>query len=145
MKTVRKKVRKVTPQQKVQTTKRWLLNIFVYFLMFLNGMMIMMSFLAIMYKGQIATPTPTLHSNEIYATAIAIALFNIFFLLHILRHDRWAFWGFCVSTLASIGLNIYIGAPVGKALLGLGAPIILFGLLYMGGRKSAWHTMSAKK
>lgn len=149
MKPIRDKPKAKLPDQIKRQPKRWLVNAFMYLLIFLNGMIILMSFLAITYIGQEKTPNPALYSSTIYSLAFFIALFNIFCLLNLLKMQRWGFWGFCIGAIATLTLQLYLDHSNSKAitttLLTLGNPLILFCLLYMGGKRSAWHEMSKKQ
>ncbi len=146
MKPIRVKKKKPSSQKASsgsRQSKRWLLNGFIGLLAFINGLILLITFLAITYKS--SNPDAPIYTTEIYSVAFFVSLANIFFLINLFKLRSWAFWGYVISTLASIGLNVYIGTPVGQALLALGGPIILFGLLYMGGRRSAWYEMYHKK
>lgn len=140
-----KKSKKIQGHTKERKPKRWLLNAFLYLLIFINGMMVLITFAAIAYQSNAKTANIELLTPEMYAYGLAIALASIFCLTNLLQLRRWAFWCYCVCTLASIALNIAISSKLAASLLGLGGPIILFGLLYMGGRRSAWHEMNRNK
>jgi cell division protein FtsW (lipid II flippase) len=148
MKPVRVQSRKPKKQQKWQKErkpKRWLLNAFLYLLIFINGMIVLITFAAIAYQSNVKTAQADLLTPQMYAYGMGVALVTIFFLINLLQLRRWAFWGYCACAIGSIILNVIIGSNLSTALLGLGGPIIVFGLLYMGGRRSAWCEMERNK
>lgn len=128
---------------------RWLLNAFIYLLIFLNAMIILLSFLAIAYIGQEKVPNPTLYTPTIYGIVLFLALLNIFCLTNILKLQRWAFWGYCLVALATLilqlSLNLFSSKALLNAVLTLANPLILFAILNVGGLRSAWYEMSKKQ
>lgn len=129
--------------------KRWLVNAFLYLLIFVNAMMILISFLAMTYIGQEKVSNPTLYAPTIYGITLFISLFNIFCLTNILKMQRWAFWGYCLGAVATAILLLSVDFASSKAyvnaLFALANPLIVFAVLSIGGRRSAWSEMSKKQ
>jgi hypothetical protein len=71
---------------------------------------------------------------------VAACVLNIFFLLQVLAWKKWAFYGFCLLTVAVVGLNIYVGIDPIKAFAGLIGPAVLYGVLQMGQPKG-WDNL----
>ncbi len=150
MKPVRGKPRKPSSPllkgKQQRQPKRWLLTAYIYLVMFLNGMIVLLSFLAIAYIGQQKTINPTLYSPTTYGLVLFLAIYNIFCLSNLLKMQRWAFWGYCLGGLATLILLTVLDHSTSKlisnVLFSLGNPFILFCLLFMGGKRSAWHEMS---
>ena len=60
----------------------------------------------------------------------------------LLRWQKWGFWGICVLACVVPVSGISAGFPVGKSLLSLVYPVLLFGLLRLGGERAAWRQMN---
>lgn len=81
-------------------------------------------------------PTPML-----YALAI-IGIANLVFAIMLLQWKKWAFWGFVVSGLITLGINLSIGIGIGQSLLGLLGVGILYAILQINkDGKTAWANL----
>lgn len=137
---------KSSSNPKSTAPKRWLLNAFIYLLMFLNVMMILLSFMAIAYLEENAVPVPGLYPVGIYSVTLLLSFFNIFCLLNLLRMHRWAFWGYLLAGIATCIVLLITDHSYPKGIINaafsLANVLILFCLLYMGGKKSAWKQLN---
>jgi hypothetical protein len=72
-----------------------------------------------------------------YMLALGCAT-NIFLTISIFRWKKWAFYALCAVTAATFGINISIGVPPIHAAIGLLGPVVLYGVLQIGGENKGW-------
>lgn len=71
-----------------------------------------------------------------------IGLVNLFFSIMLLRWKKWAFWGFGISSIFALMVNLMMGIGVTTSLGGLVGIAILYGILQIKqDGKSAWELM----
>jgi hypothetical protein len=107
---------------------------------YLVFMLIMNTFTCLVYLftgSKIMAAYPAAPAFMPYVLAAGCAL-NIVIALYLFWWRKWAFYLFCVLAVIVLGINIFIGInPVG-ALTGLIGPLILYGVLQIGGEKKGW-------
>jgi len=78
----------------------------------------------------------------IYLTLALISLCNVVFAVMLLKWKKIAFWGFVVTSILTMGLNIYAGLGVAQSLVGLLGVGVLFAILQIKeDGKSAWENL----
>ena len=136
MKTRRPKIFK--PKTKTNQPTYFLLISYISILLFINGVSVavIFSILSLQHSNTHLNLPP-------YSMALSIILssLNIMSLWALLKWKKWGFWGYCATTIASIPLSVYLGAPWAKASLGLIAIFILYSLYQVGGKKKAWNKL----
>lgn len=73
-----------------------------------------------------------------FPVLIAFSLFNLVCAVALFQWKRWGFWGFCVSSLVAVVVNVSIGLGMGSALAGLVGVIVLYGVLQIGAENKGW-------
>lgn len=78
----------------------------------------------------------------IYFTLALISLFNVVFAVMLLKWKKVAFWGFVITSVLTMGLNLYAGLGVAQSIVGLLGVCVLFAILQIreDGR-SAWDNL----
>lgn len=72
----------------------------------------------------------------------ALSVANVVFAFLLLRWKKIGFWGFAVSSVAVLAINISIGLSVGQSLLGSVGLGILYGILQIKqNNSSAWENL----
>ena len=56
----------------------------------------------------------------------------------ILRWQKWGFYALCALAMIALPINLYSHISPGTAFLGLLGPVIMYGLLQLGGENRAW-------
>ena len=114
---------------------------------FLIFMLVASAFTAVIYLFGSAAVKENLPSMPDWAPPV-LALFAIaksVFALAIWRWKKWGMYGFAVSGLATLIVNLVSGVPILSAFLELVAVVILFGLLRRGsparGISTVWSQM----
>jgi hypothetical protein len=93
--------------------------------------------------GSIGSPTARGASSHTWAavTLALVCLANIVCAIAIIRWRRWGYFGLIATALVAFAINLaYMTRPV-FAFLGLLAPLLLWGLLHLGGERNAWRRM----
>jgi hypothetical protein len=68
---------------------------------------------------------------------IFVAALNVVFTLALFQWKKWGFWGFLLTTLVGMVLNI-IGGVITGAISGVLGVLLLYGVLQIGGEKKGW-------
>jgi hypothetical protein len=71
----------------------------------------------------------------------ALSLVNLVFLVMIWRWRRWGFYALGLSTLLVVVINVFVGMPPIRSLIGMGSYFALYVLLRGGEEKSAWSQL----
>ena len=66
------------------------------------------------------------------------AVANIIFAVMLLRWKKFGFFGFCVTSVIALALNLSIGVSIVQSALGLLGIAILYWVLNMGEEEKAW-------
>ena len=69
---------------------------------------------------------------------IAATLFNLACAIALFHWKKWGFWGFCVSSVIALVVNLSIGSGIGSALTGLLGMVLLYGVLHIGKENKGW-------
>lgn len=70
-------------------------------------------------------------------------LANVVFSISILKWKKWGFWGFILTSILGLFLNLNIGLSIVQSIFGLVGAVILFGLLHLKkDGKEAWKNLS---
>ena len=72
-------------------------------------------------------PNPIPQSLMIILAIIGIA--NLIFSILLFKWKKWAFWAFALTSLITLGINLYIGTGIAASLFGLSGAAILYGIL----------------
>ena len=73
------------------------------------------------------------------APALAVAcLFNLVCAIAVFMWKKWGVWGFCLSSVAAVVLNLMIGLGIGQSLGGLIGMVIFIGVLNIGNENKGW-------
>ena len=79
------------------------------------------------------------------STLIVLALIgvaNVIFAILLFKWSKIGFWGFLLSTLGSLIINLNIGLDVGQSMLGLAGFALLYGVLQIKkDNVSAWKNL----
>ena len=71
-----------------------------------------------------------------------VAALNILFAFMLLKWKKWAFWGFAISSILALGINLSLGLGIGSSLAGLLGLAILYGILQIKqDGVSAWNNL----
>lgn len=70
---------------------------------------------------------------------ILLAIANVVFAIALFQWRRWGFYGFVASSVVAFALNLAVGA--GPAIAGLLGPLVLFGVLQIGGPRRGWDQL----
>jgi hypothetical protein len=54
---------------------------------------------------------------------------------------KWAFYGFAVTTVLALGVNLSVGLGIGRSLIGLVGIAVLYGVLQIGEQKKGWNQL----
>jgi len=84
------------------------------------------------YPNASPLTTAILTAAGIANTICAIALF---------RWKRWGWFGFAVTSLIVLIVNVSIGVDFVHCLLGIVGVVVLYCLLELGGNNSAWNRL----
>ncbi len=72
------------------------------------------------------------------AVIVLCAVANIVFALALLRFMKWGFYGFVVTSVVALVVNMSMGLGLFRSLLGLVGIAILYGVLNIGQTNKAW-------
>lgn len=107
-----------------------LLTIWLVILTFLNlnsGMTYLVSIVAYNTGNAMKYIPSTMPIWAVYLFLV-ISLLNLVFAIFLYKWKRWAFYGFCVSSLITVIVNIWIGLGI-IAIVGLANPVIIYFLM----------------
>lgn len=96
-------------------------------------------FLNELMSAALPKPVPKI----VFTMLIIISLLNIIFAMALLLWKKWAFWGFAVTSLTTMCINLYAGFGIAQSLLGLVGFAILYGILQIREKngRSAWENL----
>ncbi len=78
----------------------------------------------------------------IYLTLALISLCNVICAVMLLKWKKIAFWGFVVSSILTMSVNLYAGLGIAQSIVGLLGVCVLFAILQIKeGGKSAWENL----
>ena len=63
---------------------------------------------------------------------------NVVFAIALFRWRRWGFLGLVATSLFAFVINLSVGLNLGQTLVGLLGPVVLFGVLQIGGERKGW-------
>ncbi len=72
------------------------------------------------------------------AVIVFCAVANIVFALALLRFMKWGFYGFVVTSIVALIVNMSMGLGLFRSLLGLVGIAVLYGVLNIGQTNKAW-------
>ncbi len=78
-----------------------------------------------MITKNLSVPIP----NSMMVLLALVGVANVIFSVFIFLWKKWAFWGFAVTSLAALIINITLGLGVGQSLFGLAGVAIFYGVL----------------
>ena len=68
-----------------------------------------------------------------------INLLGVVFAIALFAWKKWAFWGYAVSSIALIIVNVLMGVPLWQSLSSLTGIVVLYAVLQIGGKeKKGW-------
>jgi len=73
-----------------------------------------------------------------FPVLVVMCLFNLACAIALFRWKKWGFWGFCVSSVIALAVNLSIGLGVGQSLCGLIGVALLYGVLQIGKENKGW-------
>ena len=73
-----------------------------------------------------------------FPVLIVFSLLNLAYAIAIFKWKKWGFWGFCVSSLVVLGVNLTIGLGLLQSLGGLVGVAIFYGVLHIGKENKGW-------
>jgi hypothetical protein len=85
----------------------------------------------------VPTP-PNAFPGLVYILGLA-GILNIVFALALFGWKKWGFYGFCASAAVIFAINLSIGINPIAAFAGLIGPLVLFGVLQIGGDAKGWN------
>ena len=98
----------------------------------LSMMIVSNSITALIYlfaKDIIAQNLPGVVSNTMMILLALLGIGNVIFSILLLKWKKIGFWGFLITSIAALFINLNIGLSVGQSLLGLLGIVILYGVL----------------
>jgi hypothetical protein len=96
------------------------------------------TFLAYIFSAdQILAANPGMPRWAI-ATSCVLSLIDIASAVAIFCWMKWGFWILCMTALVSLLINLYSDVSPMLSFLGVLGPLILYGLLQLGGKSNAW-------
>ena len=66
------------------------------------------------------------------------AIFNLVCAVGIFKWKKWGFWGFIVSSIVALFVNLSVGLGIGQSLGGLIGIALLYGVLHIGKENKGW-------
>ena len=103
-------------------------------------MLIANSATALMYlfgSNVILQAVPGIPSWSLIALGIFAAI-NLVCTIAIFKWKKWGFWGFIITSIAALFVNLSIGLGIGQSLMGLGGLALLYGVLHIGKENKGW-------
>jgi hypothetical protein len=105
-------------------------------------MLVANSATALMYLlggSALRTATPNVPASMFPVLAL-IGFFNLACAIALFRWKKWGFWGFCVSSVVALAVNVSIGVGPGS-IFGLIGIAVLYGVLRIGGVRDGWSQL----
>jgi hypothetical protein len=102
----------------------------------------LVSLIYLMASDRLAMRLPTHVSESTFLLLAAVGIFNVICAILLLRWKIIGFWGFLISGIATIFINLNAGLGIGQALFGLIGVAVLFGILNIQKfGKSTWEQL----
>jgi len=111
------------PKQRHGCVTAWLIFIII------ASSIAALAYVAIIVNGDLMEAQGVSFPNELLLPLILIALLNVIFAIMLMRWKKWAFWGFAVTALITLVINIAIGISISNSVLGLLGVVLLYGIL----------------
>lgn len=73
-----------------------------------------------------------------FPVLIVVSLFNLVCSIALFQWKKWGFWGFCVSSVVALVVNLSLGLGIGPSLVGLVGLLLLYGVLHIGKEGKGW-------
>ncbi|TWT89122.1 hypothetical protein Mal64_26140 [Pseudobythopirellula maris] len=73
-----------------------------------------------------------------FPVLIVFSLFNLVCAIALFQWKKWGFWGFCLSSVVALVVNLSIGLGIGPAVGGLIGLVLLYGVLHIGKENKGW-------
>lgn len=73
-----------------------------------------------------------------YPVLTVLAPLHLVCVLALFRWREWGFWGFCVSSVIAMGVNLSAGLGIGFSVGGLIGIALLYGVLHIGKENKGW-------
>jgi hypothetical protein len=73
-----------------------------------------------------------------FPVSAVIGVMNVVFVVAIFRWKKWGFVGLVLTSILAFVLNLMFGFGIGRSLLGLMGPAILYGVLQLGKERKGW-------
>ena len=70
-----------------------------------------------------------------------VSAFNVICAIAIFNWKKWGFWGFVLTSLVALYINLTIGLGIGNSLLGLVGVAVLYGVLQIGKENKGWSQL----
>ena len=70
-----------------------------------------------------------------------VSVLNVIFAIAIFNWKKWGFWGFIMTSLIALYVNLTIGIGIGNSLVGLLGVAILYGVLQIGKQNKGWKQL----
>jgi hypothetical protein len=98
------------------------------------------SLVALFYVVAHETIARNLHRGSDWAVTVDTLLLaaNVVFAIALFRWKRWGFLGLVATSLGAFVVNLSVGLSLGQTLVGLLGPLVLFGVLQIGGERKGW-------
>lgn len=78
----------------------------------------------------------------VFIVLAVFSAFNLVCAIALFRWKKWGFWGFCLSGVVALVINVSIGLGVGRSLSGLIGIAILYGVLHIGKDNKGWPQLN---
>jgi hypothetical protein len=92
-------------------------------------------------QGFITRYQPDISSGMLILLAIG-GIANVAFAVLLFQWKKWAFWGFIISAVYALIINLSIGLGIGQCMLGLIGIAVLYGILQIKqDNVSAWDNL----
>jgi hypothetical protein len=74
----------------------------------------------------------------IFPLLAILGIFNVVCSIALFKWKKWGFYGFMVSSIVALIINLIIGLNIAQSLGGLIGVAILYGVLKIGKERAAW-------
>ncbi len=71
-----------------------------------------------------------------------LGVFNLICAIALFNWKKWGFWGFCVSSVIAMIVNIFIGLGIGQSVAGPLGIAFLYGILQIGKDNKGWPQLN---
>jgi hypothetical protein len=107
-------------------------------------MIVMNSLSAILYlfAGDMMSRTiPGITTSTLIILAV-LGIANVIFSALLFQWNKWGFWGFIITSIAALVINLSIGIGIGRSLFGLVGIAILYAILQIKQNDvTAWENL----